>query len=72
LLFQPKEALLGSSNLPMRSSGMTRSPSREQARAAFGCIDKSRHYGYRAAQAESDTMLTRLPGLSDDHFGRRV
>jgi hypothetical protein len=35
--------------------------SREQALAAFS-----------SKKAEIDTMLTRLPGLNDDHFGRRL
>jgi hypothetical protein len=34
--------------------------SREQALAAFIC-----------KKVETDTMLTRLPALSDDHFGLR-
>jgi hypothetical protein len=63
-MFQPNEALMGSSQLPIRSRKMslrTRNQiakSREQALAAF--VSK---------KAEIDAMLTRLQALSDDHFG---
>jgi hypothetical protein len=63
-MFQPNEALIGSSKLPMRSLKMSprtrnqSAKSREQALAAFV-----------AKKAEIDAMLTRLQTLSDDHFG---
>jgi hypothetical protein len=63
-MFQPNEALIGSSKLPMRSLKMSprtrnqSAKSQEQALAAF--VSK---------KAEIDAMLTRLRTLSDDHFG---
>ncbi len=63
-MFEPNEALIGSSKLPMRilkMSPRTRNrsvKSRKQALAAF--VSK---------KAEMDTMLTRLQALSNDHFG---
>ena len=63
-MFHPNQALIGPSQVPMRSLKISLKlqnqdvKSQEQALAAFA-----------SKKAEIDTMLTRLQTLSDNHFG---